>query len=149
MGTSAKSFEGRSILGKVVHEGQGNPATAGFIDLGTVTADGELEDFIHAQRTAGVGGVYAEFQLVRTRGGVATNMLATQSRLTLAGGAGIAVDAKKKIAAVANCVRPALSATKANRRVKKGDTLHAIATYNGAYGTAPVSALAAVIKPDV
>ncbi len=149
MGIGAKSFEGRSALGQVQLEGQGAPATAGLVQLGVAPCDGEITDVVHGQQAAGVGGTYAEFQLVRTRAGAATNVLATQSRITLAAGAGVAVDAKKKIAAVTNCVRPVLSGTKATRRVKKGDAIHALATYTGVYTTAPTSQLSVLIKPDI
>lgn len=150
MGIGAKSFEGRSALRFVQLRNQGNPATAGIIELGVAPCDGEIDDVVVSQRTAGVGGVYREFQVNRQRvGGAVTPALATQARLTLAAGAGAAVDAKKKIAAIAGCVRPVLHGTKANRRVKKGDAISVTVTDNGAYGTAPFCHVCVCIKPDI
>lgn len=150
MGIGSKSFEGRSGLGVVRLQAEGNPATAGIIELGVAPCDGEVVDAVVAQRTAGVGGTYREVQISKGRNGVAAAaLLTTQARLTLAAGAFAAVDAKKKIAAIAGCVRPVLSGTKATRRVKKGDTLYATVTDNGVYGTAPFVHVAVLIKPDV
>jgi hypothetical protein len=150
MGINAKEFESRTALGKVHLASFATVVDAANIMIGVAPCDGEIVGFIVGQLTAGTTGVDVSYALKRIRqGGLEVAVTSTSAKITLAAGVGASVDVAAKIAAIAGCVRPILSTTKANRMVKKGDIIYSAQTQNGAYNPFPIAGFSVAIKPTI
>lgn len=148
MPLTSRAF-GQSILGKVAVENTFLTANAGAAYLGVAPCDGEVVDVVVGQNEPGTVGTDVAIAVKKSpQGGAVVDVLDTQGKVTRAGGAGTSVDARAQIAAVAGCVRPVITATVANRRVKKGDALHAVATETGGYTVHPTVNVQVIIRPD-
>lgn len=148
MGIVAKKAERLSILRHYIEQLQivmtASAATKGYF---IAPCDGELVDVIAAQPVAGAGGTSLAIDFQKQKSNVA--MLATNAVLALASGAYAAVDARKKITKAAGDTYPVLSATRANRRVKKGDQIVVTVTPTGTYSvTFPTVAVTILIAAD-
>lgn len=149
MGLSAKKAEKLSSLRHEVLEEKvvmtASAATKGYLQ---VPYAGEIVDVIVSQPVAGASGTSIATDIQKQKANVA--VLATNAVLALASGAYAAVDARKKITKAAGDTYPVLSATKANRRVAKGDQLVVTVTPTGTYVTTfPTVLVQVLIAPDL
>jgi hypothetical protein len=149
MGLSARKADKLSILRSARLEDKivmtASAATKGFV---IAPCDGELVDVIMSQPIPGANGTSIAATLTKRTANVA--MLATEPVLTVAAAAYAAVDARKKIAAISGCTRPVITATKANRRVKKGDQVEITITPTGTYSaTFPTVLIALIFNADL
>jgi len=99
----------------------------------------ELVDVLMVQNAAGAGGTNWALQIKKNNTG--GNILSTAGLITLASGANIKVDAAGKLALPAGATRPVLTATRADRRFKKGDRATFDVTLTGVYTTGPTISL--------
>jgi hypothetical protein len=103
----------------------------------------KVVDILFSQGAAGVGGTSVTVTIKKN----GTTICTTDAKLTLAGGANIAIDAKAEITPLpSGCIRPVLKSD-STIYLKKGDVLTADYTVSGSYSTAPQMRVTLVVDP--
>lgn len=136
MGLTARKAEKFSILRQVSLVAATKSLAGAAITIPLVApCDGELVDVVVSQGLAGTGGTSWAAGVTKRNG---TNMLATNPSITLAAGANVKGDVRRKIPNTTGVTRAVLHATRSNRRVARGDSILVTITPTGTYtGTAP------------
>lgn len=153
MGIGAKSFEGRSVLGKVLLTADAVDFPNAYLRRDLVCpCDGEIVDVIFTQAVAGEGGDETSVSVAVALPGEAPALpaLAVDPVIPLAAGALKTVAVRQGLPAVAGATRPVLG-TKARRQVKRGANIVVSFSKSGIYNPAmlPSCAVTIVIKPVI
>lgn len=149
MGFTSRNAEKLSMLrvqrltGRIVMAASSPTSDAGLV----APCSGEIVDVVANQIVAGGGGTSIALTIQKQPANVAA--LATGAVIARTDGAYAAVDLRGRIAKPAGATRPVVSATRANRRVNKGDLLVATLTPTGTYSaTFPTWGFEIHIAPD-